>query len=1517
LPAHHPVRNHERVTNEPGWYPDPFGVYLARWWDGTAWTVRVALRVEEAIDPHPGLTPIPPPDATARVGPPMGRVTGPAPHRGPAPGAVPTVPARTPPAPPANVRPHLPAGSPAGAVEPPGHLPGSVPPPPPGGPRPVHVGVARTWWRATVRQVSADLAVHGLAYIGVLLLFAGVFGFVAFAFGEVDRTLRPLAELVIAASFFGVAAFLNRRGAPFVAAALGLLGGAVLPLLVIASVSDRADIPPDPDGAALVVSLASATALLAAVYLAVARRRPSSPLRFVAAPTAWLTGAAIGLAFVDPIPSGEELTTPHAPQWALAALAVAVTVLAARRGTGAVARATLLVATPGLVLTYLLTIAASARDGWPVLWLAIAGIAALVTLDLLRGVLPAEAIGAAQPLVVAASGATLVDGWGWGWAGACAVVAVVVIGERSAAAVRPVARSVPGDWGDPGPATPARAVAAAPVVAEPDASVVALRLVVLAGAAAAAVAAPWPSLVAAGLVWAVGLLRLDRPRPWLPGRAAAVAVAVAPVAAASASLRLLDPGPGLVVVAAGVLTIAIGVRATHRTGRALWRWWVPAAAVATVLAACTVAAGWGALAAAVGALAILVAPGPVPARLWAAAAAWSVAGMLAATSLDLSRDDRSIVLAGVGVALVTVAATVRRPLVGHVGCIGHIAGSGAIALAFAGRTDPVVRAAGAIAVAAFAVGSILTAVARELGGSRVVDLLVRCTGQPASGAARSLPRTAADVAPLLVAVPAVAAAVGAVTSRLGTFDWYDPWCAMAAGAAMSAMAVAGRPLRRHDGTAGRIVNRLAFGLLAIVALPVAAPGATAGAVTAVLVIVAVAASGRALRTPSMHAAAWAASLVGTLDAAHALGVERSALHHVALAWGILALLGALAVDELVAGRAAPGELARRASLRPALVLGPVAIAGGLAISYGAVPDIAADEPHVWGGWSLAVAAAAALIALRRRVADPTFVTWTLLVVAWAGLVPDDPLRPPWPYVAPAGVMAAVAYMVRGRGTPVAPGGWIAGGHWDVPPLGAGAATLAFALYTSAVEGWVPATYLSGGFVVATVGVAFGWAPLVPVGAALAVTGALAAGHGAAALAFAIVSVLSTALAARRTGVVRSILQWCGSLAAAAAWFELVLWRLWPVERAGAATALASGGVLLVLSLVVRFARTGRKWVLAWALPAGVGLGAAAVLVLGPGGREPSAETALAGGLVAASLACVLAAAPLRVAILRDLAGALVVSAAVVLGDASAIDATAAVLVALAGAMAATTFVVSATVARRAQAWVRPALTVGLGATGVALVVAAAHLPERALLTAALAATGLEAAALGLSGRRRAYLLASPAILCASWITFASGSLTGDPQWFTVPVGLTVLVVVGIARADLRRTDQRVDAPVIVALDLTGMAFVVGAALGRTVTESIAFGLVAVAFGVAIAIWAVLTRVRRRLAFGVGTVTLAVALMLVGPLVEIVPEIHGATLWLVIAAFGVAAITIAAFLERGRAAVRSAVAGVRTLTEDWE
>src|SRR6266508_182249 len=101
-------------------------------------------------------------------------------------------------------------------------------------------------WVGAVRSLFAsELALHGLAYLGVLLTFVGAFGFVVFAYGELDRSLRPVAEAVVPVVCFTTAWFLRRQRAPHVAAGLELLGGLLIPLVAYASLVDDVRMPPD------------------------------------------------------------------------------------------------------------------------------------------------------------------------------------------------------------------------------------------------------------------------------------------------------------------------------------------------------------------------------------------------------------------------------------------------------------------------------------------------------------------------------------------------------------------------------------------------------------------------------------------------------------------------------------------------------------------------------------------------------------------------------------------------------------------------------------------------------------------------------------------------------------------------------------------------------------------------------------------------------------------------------------------------------------------------------------------------------------------------------------------------------------------------------------------------------------------------------------------------------------------------------------------------------------------------
>ena len=149
------------------------------------------------------------------------------------------------------------------------------------------------WWARTREAVGSDLAVHGLAYLGVLLFFTGAFGLVVFAFGDVAPTLRPMAEAVIVTAPFAAAALLRRRGAEVVGRALEIAGGLVLPIMIITTLLDGVGFPPDLSRLPLVIGLTAVTGAVAVGYAIMAslpprqRPRPARPPVACSSPSVW------------------------------------------------------------------------------------------------------------------------------------------------------------------------------------------------------------------------------------------------------------------------------------------------------------------------------------------------------------------------------------------------------------------------------------------------------------------------------------------------------------------------------------------------------------------------------------------------------------------------------------------------------------------------------------------------------------------------------------------------------------------------------------------------------------------------------------------------------------------------------------------------------------------------------------------------------------------------------------------------------------------------------------------------------------------------------------------------------------------------------------------------------------------------------------------------------------------------------------------------------------------------------
>jgi hypothetical protein len=131
--------------------------------------------------------------------------------------------------------------------------------------------------------IVSDVALHGFSYLGVLLTFIGVLGFLLFAFADLPDASQPFVELFIAMIFFGWAWVLRRQDAEHVADGMELVGGLVLPLIVFAGLVDNAPIPPDFQEGALVAALTVTSVLLALGYAWFSARHPDSILRYIVA----------------------------------------------------------------------------------------------------------------------------------------------------------------------------------------------------------------------------------------------------------------------------------------------------------------------------------------------------------------------------------------------------------------------------------------------------------------------------------------------------------------------------------------------------------------------------------------------------------------------------------------------------------------------------------------------------------------------------------------------------------------------------------------------------------------------------------------------------------------------------------------------------------------------------------------------------------------------------------------------------------------------------------------------------------------------------------------------------------------------------------------------------------------------------------------------------------------------------------------------------------------------------------
>ena len=764
-----------------------------------------------------------------------------------------------------------------------------------------------------------------------------------------------------------------------------------------------------------------------------ARRDPSTPLRFLIAPTAWLAVAAAGLGLGRTVPGGSDLATPTAPQWSLVTAAVAASLLLAalmlpKRLAGPVRAASW----PGLAIAYALTLLAAAGDGWPPLPLLVAGLAAIVGLEVLLGGSAVVAATSLQAAVLVLTAVALAPAWGVGW---------VAVGAGAIALVAAEARHRAG--------APHRLVT---VLLWGTATVPAACLASMGESG-------WPLVVAAGTGWLWAVARSVRPGP-IGRRAATAVVWVMPVLAAAGLAVATSVGTAGLVLSAVVAAVAVLGRLWQPLRLPVWDQWVPvgaAAALAWQLAGPDPASWTGVMAAGLTSVAFALAPRWPVVRVWTSAASTVISGCLVLVVIGSSATVTAGTLAVAGVLAVVLAEVRRSRLGGHLGLVGEMSAVAGWVVATGvpvdGHRTPAIGAVTTVAVlGAFGISAIV----EVLRGSSVSDLLVRIRRRlsptplpaPDQAAAPTPEGSRADrglrLAPLAVAVAVAPFAVVAAVDATALLASDSGWTIAIAVAAM-ALATAGA---RLTGEAGRpaallVVNEGTAAAAVVSLLSLADPWAAVAAMA--LLVAQPFVAGERLRRAVTVWIAVAASGALALELAAALTLPTARLQAVLLAWAGVVLIGGPALDTL---RARRGERRRRwtdAALLAPVVLGAIALVTALSL---AVP-----QGVTVTAWScLAAAAIVAAVAVLAGASFLTGISWTLVTVWAAALSPWPPQDLPWVWVVWTAALLAVAELL----VHVAPArGPALLRNWALPAAAVAHGTALVGLGQAAAAGWDP------------------------------------------------------------------------------------------------------------------------------------------------------------------------------------------------------------------------------------------------------------------------------------------------------------------------------------------------------------------------------------------------------------------------------------------------------------------------------
>ncbi|HKZ19504.1 MAG TPA: hypothetical protein VJQ57_05275 [Acidimicrobiia bacterium] len=1436
--------------------------------------------------------------------------------------------------------------------------------------------------------VASDLALHGFLYLGVLLTFVGVFGFLFFAFRDVPDDAQPLVELAIPLVFFGWAWGLRRRQALLIAKAMELLGGMVLPIVVFAGFVDNAPIPPDFRGGGLITAMVMACLLIALGYQWWSRRHPNTVLGFLVAPLVWLAGLIVGFVFKTDEPlQGVAITRLVSFQPALAATLITATLAWLKfRAESPPTRKAVLAALLGVPSAYLLTVALALGGGEvQAVPLLVAGVATLISVELLGNRFArSRSLSAMRPFLLATTLAPLIPVWGLAWTGVTMVVAYLAVLEWELRTTSAGSRAVP--------------VAIAGALLGLAISVVEPRAMV----AAWATASIWSHLRRI-----VGL-------PAVSSGAMSTLAALLPIGLGSALLGALSDDVAWLVMSVVVAATAPGLRWLRPGDRfgATWSTWsasviaLGSARAWLVDKGSSESAPFLVIAIASTATALALVPQSLPLRIWLTGGALSLGLAVGMDGAGVDPATIPVAWALVGLAAVIFSALWQQRVASHLGLVGHLIGLGAL---LGAAPDRLVAVLGA-----WTVGWLATVLAGEQRGH--ISETLSTFGQSFAGLlGQRLERWGRSL-PTFILAASLPFAV------LETAELWEPFAQRRAwsGVALGFMAVAYATAARSTNLRKPLSSILATGavVLSPIAVAVAAPEPWESIATAASSIIAASLLASTARRSGFAWFAWTMSFVLVVLLAERSGVPVGSLDLAVLCWGSLLLIGGLVFDDVRSGRRRRGEGLRVDWLRYPVILGALAVPVSLGPTF-------AQGGQALGWWSLGTAFAYFVVAYLLRAGAVTAPAYALAVVAVTVLSPIAPMVHPWLFTPVAAALMACSWIAARPDHGSRTGGWL---RWDLPALVVAHLVAGVALARAAQLDQVPWTAVGFGILSLLVGVVRRNRIWAEAGIILMLIGAGGFGPQWLGLALLAPAGYSVWRATLTTGTTRVVYQAASAVSAGWAFVQTIVWQDWSPSQAVSVGAVTFGLLAALVTSLIRFGGLARDWAATWGGLASIGM--VATIAASPGYVE---GPALAGGLGLFAVAAALAARPLA-AWLHNLsvvstAGAWIalvigldwnsataglwtsvaggglamavtesqrlarrlrprspeqalsvdparswwalaaigVVAAVVLAIPSAqrqpiwlVVGTSLSVVAVAAArgavpfgwfwlretsgvlalgtitawaygfevsaagiaLAATGLGVVATVLQLGlrnrpdwQPWLRPLVVTATLANVEGLLIAIGLLPRRDLLVAVLLAFGVQAVATGLILDRPVILAIGPPLICVAWLGIATESLTGTSQWYTAPVALTLLGEVEIARRSSGRGRAILRGNQLRLLEWTGIGLLELSPLAEMFAGDIFFGLLAFGYAAVLLVWAVLTRIRRRVVAALVFATVAAALTISTAAASAAPS--SAFFWIMAAGTGLAVMLTIGIVESFRTRSGAAMQRLDLLMKEWE